>query len=154
MNNGLTKNRLITFFATGGYVGKIPFAPGTFGTLVGIPLCIALGYAGSFKLQLSMALLLLGTWVANEMEDITGKKDPGCVVIDEIAGFVVTMAGVAISPLTICLGFILFRFFDILKPFPVKYLEDYFPGGPGIMLDDIAAGIMANICLQLILMFI
>lgn len=154
MSNGQIKNRLTVLYATGGYVGKIPFAPGTFGTLVGIPLCIALSYAGSFQLQIAMAILLLGTWAANEMEDITGKKDPGCVVIDEIAGFVVTMAGITISPLTIFLGFVLFRFFDILKPFPVKYLEEYFPGGPGIMLDDIAAGIMANICLQLIITFI
>ncbi|MCP3923043.1 MAG: phosphatidylglycerophosphatase A [Desulfobacterales bacterium] len=148
------KNKIIMFLATGGFIGKIPFAPGTFGTLVGIPLCIALTYAAPLTVQLSMALVILGVWVANEAEKITGTKDPGCVVIDEIAGFVVTMAGVVISPLSIVLGFILFRFFDILKPFPVKYLEDTLPGGAGIMLDDIAAGIMANICLHVILYFV
>ncbi len=148
------RNKIIMFLATGGFIGKIPFAPGTFGTLVGIPLCIALTYAAPLTVQLSMALVILGVWVANEAEKITGTKDPGCVVIDEIAGFVVTMAGVIISPLSIVLGFILFRFFDILKPFPVKYLEDTLPGGAGIMLDDIAAGIMANICLHVILYFV
>lgn len=142
--------RLTIFLATGAYTGKFPIAPGTVGTLVGIPVCFALSYAGPFKLQLSMVLLLAGIWVADRMEKITGAKDPGCVVIDEIAGFVVTMAGVSLTPFNIIGGFLLFRFFDILKPFPVGYLEEYFDGGPGIMLDDIAAGVMANVCLQII----
>jgi phosphatidylglycerophosphatase A len=150
------RDKTILFFATGGYVGKVPFAPGTFGTLVGIPLCFGLSLLStpecfSYAALLIIALILFAVWVAEEAVNILDAKDPGCIVIDEIAGFTVTMIGVQFSLTSVVCAFFIFRFFDILKPFPVKFLEDKIPGGAGVVLDDVAAGVMANIVLQIIL---
>ncbi len=79
-------------------------------------------------------------------------KDPGCIVIDEIAGIGVTFLAIPFNIYWAILGFIVFRFFDILKPFPVNYLEKRFTGGLGVVIDDVAAGIMSNIVLQMILL--
>ena len=86
-------------------------------------------------------------------EKILKQKDPGCIVIDEIAGYVVTMAGISLSIYTIIAGFILFRFFDIIKPFPVKYFEKKFKGGPGIVLDDLIAGLLSAFVLRILIKF-
>ncbi|MCP3900408.1 MAG: phosphatidylglycerophosphatase A, partial [Desulfobacteraceae bacterium] len=77
----------------------------------------------------------------------------GCIVIDEIAGYVVTMVGISLSIYTMVTGFILFRLFDILKPFPVKYFEKNFKAGPGIVLDDLVAGILSSISLRILIKF-
>lgn len=144
------------FFATGAYAGNAPVAPGTFGTLVGIPLYFILSFLNTpsrwpyFCLCL-VALIIFAIWIAENAVAILKADDPGCVVIDEIAGFMVTMTGIEFSLKSVILGFLLFRFFDILKPFPVKYLEENIPGGAGVVLDDVAAGIMAHIVLAITL---
>lgn len=149
-------DKQILFIAKGCNVGNIPVMPGTFGTLVGIPICFLLSFLNTpsgvpFFALFAIALTLFAVWIAEEAVNILKVKDPGCIVIDEIAGFTVTMIGVGFSLTSVVLAFLIFRFFDILKPFPVKFLEEKIPGGAGVVLDDIAAGIMANIVLRIIL---
>lgn len=77
-------------------------------------------------------------------------EDPGEIVIDEIAGIIITLAGIPLTVLSVIIGFFLFRFLDILKPFPIRNLEKKLSGGVGIVMDDVAAGVMANIALRII----
>ncbi len=140
---------LITAAATGLGLGYLPLIPGTFGTLAGIPICLLFGLGGwVIYVSATVLLTVVGTWVAHQADRIFGVHDSRKVVIDEICGFLVTMAFVVPSPLAIGAGFIFFRFFDIVKPFPAGYIDRNLPGGPGVMLDDIVAGIYANLSLQ------
>lgn len=138
--------------ATGGYIGLIPFAPGTFGSLPGILLFY---FMSSMSLlpafSLLAAFILFSIWIAGKGEKLLGAKDPGCIVIDEIAGMGVTFFAIPFNIYLAVLGFLVFRFFDILKPFPISYLEKRFTGGLGVVIDDVAAGIISNIVLQAIL---
>ena len=127
-------------------------APGTFGSLLGIPLCY--GFA-----QISLPLAIIGAvgliavaiWIAQLAEGITRQKDPGKIVIDEIAGMVVTLIGVPFHLASVLIGFLIFRALDILKPFPIRSLERRIAGGAGVVLDDVAAGIYGNIIVRLVL---
>ena len=140
------------FLATGFYIGNIPFAPGTFGSLIGLPLCFAL--AG-----MSLAPAVLGTllfiffavYIADAAEKLLKRSDPGCIVIDEMAGMMVTLIGLPFNPITVVIGFIIFRILDILKPFPIRNLDRRIPGGLGVVADDVAAGIIANLVLRIIM---
>jgi phosphatidylglycerophosphatase A len=144
--------KAVVFLATGFYVGNIPLAPGTFGSLIGLPLCFLL--AG---IQLPPAIILavlfigLAVWVSNAAEKILKKKDPGCIVIDEVCGMVVTLIGLPFNLTTVVIGFIIFRILDILKPFPIGTLDKRLSGGIGIVADDVVAGIFANIFLSILL---
>jgi len=139
--------------ATGFYSGYLPKAPGTWGSLVGV-LLVFLLHALSLQIYLSVVagLFIVGSFVAGEAEKILDNRDPGVVVIDEIVGMLITMIAVPVTPLTMALGFILFRVFDIAKPFPVNFFDQHFHGGLGIMLDDVVAGIYSLIIMQLILL--
>ena len=99
---------------------------------------------------LIVAFVIFAIWVADRAVTILNANDPGCVVIDEIAGFLVTMTGLDFTLKNVILGFLLFRFFDILKPFPVKNLEDGVSGGAGVVADDVAAGVAAVVLLALV----
>jgi phosphatidylglycerophosphatase A len=140
-------------------VGYIPIAPGTWGSLVGVGLCFSLHYAVvrtalesaralrvGIQLTAIAVIILLGIWAASKTERLLGRKDPGKVVVDEVAGQMI-----ALLPITIfgrpwngwvIVSFILFRFFDIVKPYPARQLEGLH-GGRGIMADDLIAGIYA-----------
>ena len=139
--------------ATGFFAGYIPFAPGTFGTIVGLLLCFLLS-----KTKLSVAILFIlififfAIWISNRAEKILKQNDPGCIVIDEIAGIMVALLGLPFNTITVAAGFLTFRFFDILKPFPIRYIERKFAGGTGIVMDDLAAGVYSNIILRLLLL--
>ena len=137
--------------ATGFYSGYLPKAPGTWGSLVGV-LLVFLLHALSLQIYLSViaGFFIVGSFVAGEAEKILDNRDPGVVVIDEIVGMLITMIAVPVTPLTMALGFILFRVFDIAKPFPVNFFDQHFHGGLGIMLDDVVAGIYSLIIMQLI----
>jgi phosphatidylglycerophosphatase A len=149
----MNTDKLIMFAATGLGLGKIPVAPGTFGTLAAIPLIFLGAWMNPGYLAFSLvSFTLFSVYVADKAEILMGEKDPGCIVIDEIAGFWVTMTLVPISWITIILGFIAFRFFDILKPGPVAYFEKKFSGGAGIVLDDIMAGVLAALVLKFLYM--
>ncbi len=139
---------LILFIAQGAYAGKFPVAPGTAGTLVGV--LIQYGIRNSSPMSyMSMTLLLcvVGTWAAGKAEIILARKDSPSIVIDEIAGFLIAMFMVPAGWGYVIAGFVLFRLFDITKPWPLHSLQSV-RGGLGIMIDDIGAGIYTNITLQ------
>ncbi len=139
------------FIATGFFSGKIPFAPGTFGTLAAIPFALVLLIIpASFYGIYIVGLILAAIYFADKAEKIIGKKDPGCIVIDEIAGFVVALSIVPVNIYTLAAGFFIFRFFDVIKSAPVRYFENNFSGGAGIVLDDIMAGILTAAVLKII----
>ncbi len=145
-------DRLIIFLATGFYSGKAPFAPGTFGTGVGLIFCFFLSSAGMFvTLSCLLLIIFLSVLIAGKAASLLETEDPGEIVIDEIAGIIITMAGLPFTVLSVITGFVLFRFLDILKPFPIRYIEKKMSGGTGIIMDDVAAGIIANIVLRIIL---
>ena len=149
------KVKLIKFMAAGFGSGFLPFAPGTAGTLVGIPFFLVLSpLSWPFYLLIIVMFTGAAVYLAQEAEKIFAAKDPPCVVIDEIVGFLWTMFFVPSTVLNILLGFVFFRCFDICKPFPVRSLQDKLPGGYGVVGDDVMAGIYANIVLQLMIKFL
>ncbi len=155
MNGRTLGEKLILLAATGCGLGWIPVAPGTFGTLAGIPLILAaslLPVSMAFFPWLLVCLILFSVWIADEAEKIMGKKDPGAIVIDEVAGYCVALSMVPWTMIYMGLGFVLFRIFDITKPFPVRYFEKNFSGGAGIVLDDLVAGAIAGFLLKCIQM--
>jgi len=149
------KQKILVFLATGCYVGYIPVAPGTFGSLIAIPLVWFLSRLAPFLSVIVILLFMaLSIWVAGEAEKIFNQKDSGCIVIDEIAGMLATFFLVPWSIQNILAGFVLFRIFDIAKPFPIRLIDRKLKGGPGVVLDDIMAGIYANAVLRLFLFFL
>lgn len=145
---------IVRFLATGAYTGFAPFAPGTFGTLPAVALAPLVAGAADFGvvpyLLLLVAIIAVAIWAADRFAAETGLKDPGSVVIDEIAGYLVTVAFLPVTPLTLIAGFFVFRFFDIVKPPPARRFE-MLPGGVGIVMDDVMAGIYGNLLLRLVL---
>lgn len=142
---------IILFFATGCYTGRIPFAPGTFGTLAAIPFALVfIIIPPPFYALYVVGLLLAAIYISERAVEIIGQKDPGCIVIDEIAGYVVTLSIVPVNAYTIVAGFLIFRFFDIVKTGPVRYFERTFPGGAGVVLDDAMAGVLSAIVLRIL----
>ena len=145
-------DRLIVFAATGCGSGLVPKAPGTAGSLVGLFLALGLFGLGEMAAAVLIAVFLpAAVVIADKAEKHLQKTDPGCIVIDEIAGMLITLFGIPLSAGTAVGGFILFRIFDITKPFPIRYLERRIPGGAGIVADDLAAGIYANLLLRIAL---
>ena len=143
---------LITFLATGCYAGKIPVAPGTWGTLVGVLFYLLIGHLLlPIYIVTVLAFIAVSIWISGFAQKIFEDEDPQEVVIDEIAGFLVTMAFHEPKFWTIVFGFVLFRVFDIVKPFPVRWIENKFRDGRGIVLDDVFAGVYANILLSIVL---
>lgn len=141
--------KTVIFFATGCYSGKIPFAPGTFGSLAALPACYLFSMLDSSLAALGILCLTgLAVGVAHIAEKLLNAKDPGCIVIDEMAGMMVTLFAIPFTPIAVGAGFLIFRTLDILKPFPIRVLERNLPGGAGIVLDDIAAGIYSHLILR------
>jgi len=131
-------------------IGLIPVAQGTFGTLAGIPLAMALAHVGPMAAAyLLFFFVLLSVWTSGRSARALEKDDPAEVVIDETAGLLLTLFLLPATGFNLCLGFILFRLFDILKPFPIRRLEKV-EGGAGIVLDDLLAGVYGNVCLRLV----
>jgi len=142
----------VMFLATGCYAGNIPFAPGTFGSLIGLPLCFALaGMSAAPAMVGTLLFIFFAVWIADAAEKILEQSDPGCIVIDEIAGMLVALVGLPFNPITVVIGFIIFRILDILKPFPIRDLDKRIPGGLGVVADDVAAGIITNLLLRIII---
>jgi phosphatidylglycerophosphatase A len=101
-----------------------------------------------------LLVISLFLWVGGEAEKIFNQKDSGCIVIDEIGGMLITFFMVPWSIQNILIGFVLFRVFDIAKPFPIRLIDKRFKGGIGVVMDDIMAGIYANVVLRLFLFFL
>lgn len=149
------KDTAVMLLATGCYLGKVPFAPGTFGSLLGLLLCFFLSGIHIASAIFILVLFIGGAvWISHIAEKILNKEDPGCIVIDEMAGMMVTLIGLPFNLFTAVAGFVVFRLLDILKPFPVRILERQLPGGIGVVMDDVAAGIMGNIILRIVLLLI
>lgn len=145
----------IHFLAFGFGSGLSPFAPGTAGTLAAIPLYLLLvqlpwwGYG-----LVLLAISLAGIWICGESSRRLGVHDHGGIVWDEFAGFLLTMIAAPPGWVWVVAGFFLFRLFDIWKPWPVRIVDRDVPGGLGIMLDDILAGVYAWLTLQLLARFL
>jgi len=139
------------FIATGAGTGYLPMAPGTWGSMLGVALWFGLRNLGPASYVIfTAALFLVGTACAGSAEKIVDHADPGLVVIDEVVGQMIALTAVPHHPLAVLAAFLLFRFFDILKPFPVGWLDRHIHGGLGIMLDDVIAGLYALLLVQII----
>ncbi len=147
-------NRICVVFSTFFGVGYVPGAPGTAGTLAAVGVVYLLRLAGGavFYSVFTLGLILVSFIAAGRCAGIFKRKDPPEVVIDEVCGFLVCMLFVTPDPLNLAVGFFLFRFFDIAKPFPVRRAESL-SGGYGIVMDDVLAGVYANLCLQVLVRF-
>lgn len=131
---------IATFFFT----GHSPVAPGTVGSLAALPLAYVLMTQGRLAMAAAIVVVtLLGTWAADQYCQATGRHDNQRIVIDEVAGILVTLSLVPRTPGNLILGFLLFRLFDIWKPGPVRILDRRVKGGFGVMVDDLAAGMLA-----------
>ncbi len=131
--------------------GLAPKAPGTVGTLAAVPFYLLMQPLSlSSYLVIVLIAFALGVWVCGESAKRLGEHDYGGIVWDEFVGFWITMMAAPTGWGWIVLGFVLFRLFDIIKPWPIKVADQQVQGGLGIMLDDVLAGIMAGFCLQLI----
>ena len=138
---------IATFFG----LGKIPWAPGTWGSAIGLLLYWATGTLPLWGQFLCFAFLtLLGTLASHRVASSLDRKDPSCVIIDEVAGAYQALLGHPADSLHLASGFLLFRVFDILKPPPVS-LTERLPGGLGIMADDLIAGALTNLFLFIFL---
>jgi len=143
------------FLSLGFGSGLMPKAPGTYGTLAAIPLYLLMS-----DLNLATYLLITcvvtfgGVYLCYYTSKALGVHDHSGIVIDEIAGYLITMIAVPFDWLWIIVGFLLFRFFDILKPWPISWIDKNIHGGLGIMLDDVLAGIFSFICLHALINFI
>ena len=134
--------------------GLLPMAPGTWGSLLGLPLVLLMNRLPAFGAGAFLVLFAaLAIWSSHACLKFFSKEDPSEIVIDEVAGLLLALFLVPPSGLHLLGGFFLFRFFDILKPFPIKRFEKL-RGGFGIVSDDLVAGLYANVCLRLILLFL
>lgn len=131
--------------------GLSPYAPGTMGTLAAIPLFLCAAYFGSMIVLVScLVISIAGIYLCERTTRALGVHDHSAIVWDEIAGYFVTMLFVPVSIISVILGFVLFRLFDILKPWPISVIDSRLKGGLGVMLDDILAGVFACVILQLV----
>ncbi len=137
--------------ASAGGVGYVPFAPGTFGSAVGLALWAVLPSTLSSQLIAVVLVFATGTWASGVTERHVRSTDPGIVVIDEVLGMLVTLLSNPVGWTGAALGFFLFRAFDVVKPYPANQFERLH-GGVGIMADDAMAGVYANMALRLALL--
>ncbi len=144
----------IHFLALGFGSGLAPKAPGTFGTLAAIPLLFLANFLSTVNYGLLIIIMaVVGIYICGKAAQDAGVHDHGAIVWDEIVGLMITLFMFPLTWQTILVGFLLFRFFDILKPWPISYLDKNFTGGFGIMIDDIAAGIFAWLGMYFIFMY-
>jgi phosphatidylglycerophosphatase A len=148
---GAILGRLAYWLAIGFGTGLVPRAPGTAGTLLAVPLAWGLmQLPWSWQLGLTLAAVALGVPICREGASRLGHHDPGAVVWDEIAGFFVLALVIPEGVFWLALGFLFFRVFDIVKPWPIRDLDHRLHGGAGIMLDDLLAAGYAAVCLMLL----
>lgn len=142
--------RFAVFLATVAYCGYSPIAPGTAGSVAGLAVYLLVWWTRSPLVEVSLIVgtFVVGTWAATHAERYFGAIDPGPVVIDEVLGMLITLAFIHVGWRAAVCGFVLFRIFDVIKPYPANKLE-HFHGGFGIMADDAMAGLYANLALRL-----
>ena len=141
----------IHFIACAFGIGTLPWMPGTWATLAAIPICFALAKLSiGLYLTINFILILLGVYVCDVTNRDFGSKDNPICAWDEMACFPLVMVGSPLTGYFLLLGVILFRFFDIVKPWPIKWLDKNIRGGVGVMIDDLAAALISLAILQLI----
>ena len=145
---------LILALATWGGVGFLPIMPGTWGTLAALPLWYYLALSGPWVYGLGVAaLIILGLWVAGPAQEMLGRTDHPAIVVDEVAGLLITLAGVPPTWEHLVLGLVIFRTLDILKPFPIRWFGEGGKGGLEVMADDVAAGVIGRVMLEAAMLF-
>ncbi len=145
----------VNFFALGFGSGLSKYAPGTMGTLVAVPLYLLLQPLSLANyIAVAIAVTLVGIWLCDRSAKMLGVHDHPGIVWDEIAGYLLTMIAAPAGWQWIVLGFVLFRLFDIWKPWPIKLIDRQVEGGFGIMMDDVVAALFAWGVLQLIALFV
>ncbi|QJR82117.1 phosphatidylglycerophosphatase A [Alteromonas pelagimontana] len=138
------------FCAVGFGSGLIPFMPGTFGSLAALPLLLAADLLNAWQFAtVTTIICLAGIYICGKTAEDMQVHDHGSIVWDEVAGMFVTFLLIPISLPNLAVGFVIFRFYDILKPWPIGMVDKRLHGGIGIMLDDVLAGLMACLTLQL-----
>jgi phosphatidylglycerophosphatase A len=144
--------RLAVFLASVAYCGYFPIAPGTVGSAAGLVVYLLVWWMRSPILEAGLIALIfaVGTWAATHAERFFGGIDPGPVVIDEVLGMLITLAFIPVGWSGALAGFVIFRVYDVIKPYPANRLET-FHGGFGIMADDAMAGVYANLTLRLLI---
>lgn len=151
----MSSRRVIVFLASGAYLGYAPVASGTFGTLAALPLMpvfdALLGISSALYLLTFAGLVAAAVAIADEAERVFAEEDSGRIVIDEIAGYVAAMLFLPLEATTLIGAFFLFRLFDVLKPWPASWIDRELGGGAGVVLDDVFAGLYANLALRLLL---
>jgi phosphatidylglycerophosphatase A len=143
--------RPVCFLGLGFGSGLAPKAPGTFGTIAAIPIYLLMqNLSIAVYLVITVIAFIVGITICQQSADWLGKEDPSAVVWDEIVGYLVTMIAAPQGWQWVVLGFVLFRFFDILKPWPISVADKQLHGGFGIMFDDVIAGVFAAVLLQFV----
>ncbi len=132
--------------ATVFFIGRFRYAPGTVGTLAGVPLVYVFAVKWWLVLMVAVILYLLGVWASNYVIEMRKEKDPEDIVIDEVVGYFLSYAFVEPTLKTLLVGFLTFRLLDIVKPYPISLFEKL-PNGHGVMADDVVAGIMNSFLL-------
>jgi phosphatidylglycerophosphatase A len=144
--------QIVEMIATAGYIGRLPLAPGTFGSVIGLLIYFIMPiFPQHFILLGLIGFVVFSIWIAGEAEKVLAAKDPGCIVIDEVAGMLVTFFALPRTVFIGIAGFLIFRLLDILKPFPIRFLERKCSGGIGVVIDDVIAGLMSNSLVRILL---
>jgi phosphatidylglycerophosphatase A len=141
--------RLALFLSTFGYVGYAPVAPGTFGSLAGLAVFVAVRSTGSVAVELGVIVILfaVGVWSGTVAEHHFGGVDPGPIVLDEVVGMLITLCLLPVNTAGAIVGFLVFRVLDVIKPFPSARFEKL-PGGLGVMADDGMAALYGNLTMR------
>ncbi len=143
--------KIAEIISTWFYVGKIRWAPGTWGTLATVPFVIGAQALGSIVyMGFTFVVIFLGIFLSDVYEKSKNDHDLSEIVIDEVAGYLIAMTMMPMTWQALTLGFLIFRFFDIFKPFPIGWLDRKVKGGLGVMIDDILAGVITNAILQVL----
>lgn len=145
---GNWQSALATGIATFGGVGNLPRAPGTWGSLAALPFAYLVWAQGmTLGIFVTLLIVIVGSWAAHKYDELGGRHDSQTIVIDEVAGIFITTAVADFRWAPWIAAFVLFRFFDIAKPFPVRWIDRRVGGGFGVVADDVAAGVYAAIAL-------
>ena len=152
--------KIILAISSGLGLGYSPVAPGTAGSVLGVVIAFAYSRLGGYEaisgpvyLAICVFVTVTGIWASGRAETIYGQKDSGKIVIDEVAGMLITLYLLPATLPYLLAGFLMFRFFDIVKPFPASRIDREVKGGLGVMLDDVVAGVYACLCLHAIRAF-
>lgn len=152
---GNSADRIALILSSWFGAGLAPVASGTAGTLAAIPFAVLASYLGKVSSAVFLgALIAIAFWSAEVARKRLGIDDPSEVVVDEVAGYCISIFLLPFTFLSFALGFLFFRAFDVIKPFPIGLIDKRVKGGLGIVLDDLVAGVFANICVRIILMMV